>query len=167
MGVNSPTPNGIPLVLTHGRFLHSLTAQLVCSPGFWLRARGLTYWWCTSRWAGKSTTTMGQSSCGTSCTQLGRNHTAVGQKKSTQNGTLVNGNMDNLRSISWWFHFDPHPDLHNYRSKTRILQPQDWSQDRACRTKQLASGRPRARPKTKPRGKPSNSQAHFSTDSKF
>ena len=32
-----------------------------------------------------------------------------GSKLRTQNGTLTNGNLDyNLRSISWWFNFDPH-----------------------------------------------------------
>ena len=33
-----------------------------------------------------------------------------GLKTCTQNGSLVNGNMDqNLRSNSWWFNFDPYP----------------------------------------------------------
>ena len=39
-----------------------------------------------------------------------RRQLAVGQKTGTQNGTLVNRNMDqNLRSNSWWLHFDPYP----------------------------------------------------------
>ena len=45
----------------------------------------------------------------------GAKHMAVGQKIGTQNRTLVNGNLDyNLRSNSWWIHFDhPRPGRHN------------------------------------------------------
>ena len=43
----------------------------------------------------------------------GRTHVAVGQKYvPTMAQALVNGHLDdsiNLRSISWWFDFDPHP----------------------------------------------------------
>ena len=39
-----------------------------------------------------------------------RQEYGCGSKMGTQNGTLANGTMDeNLRSISWWFHFGSYP----------------------------------------------------------